>query len=256
MHLITRRTRRSLVLVVASAIGCAVAMPAAALADAWSYTSGPLEAAASTNAYLSVENDTQTMQTVNLGIFGGGDAGVAIAAGQTFTWRSNCPTAGGCLGSAVVQGSTPDLVPSFYYTPLGADQPTNVPAGGFAFSGPDGDLADYLNAGLSNNTQALASLETSAANEQTLLSTTQGQISGIVGSVQSVQSTLGGTDDQLGTVRSGLTTAIRSVSTEQQVAKLDSHVQALTKQVSALTALLTATSKKSSKPSRPKPHAG
>jgi hypothetical protein len=253
MHLITRRMPRTVVLVVASAIGCAVAMPAAALADVWSYTSGPLEAAVSTNAYLSVENATQTTQTVNLGIFAGGDAGVAIAAGQTFTWRSNCPTTGGCLGPAIVEGSTPDLVPSFYYTPLGADQPTNVPAGGFAFSGPDGELGDYLSAGLSNNVEALASLQTSAANEQTLLSTTQGQVSGIVGSMQSVQATLSGTTDELGTVRSGLTTAIRSVSTQQQIAKLDSHVEALTKQVSELTALLAPKSKKKkSKPARQK----
>jgi hypothetical protein len=240
MHVISRRTLRIVALVVASAI----AMPAAALADVWSYTSGPLEAADNTNAFLSVENATQTTQTVNLGIFAGGNAGVAIAAGQTFTWKSDCPTTGGCLGPAVVQGSTPDLVPSFYYTALGATQPTNLSAGGFALSGPVGYLGDYLSAGLSANAGALASLEASAANQQTLLSTTQGQVSGIGGSVQSVQSTLNGTNNELGAVQSGLTTAIQSISAQQQIAKLGSHVQALTKQVSELTALLTPKSKK------------
>jgi len=216
----------------------------------WSYTTGPLEAAYNTHAYLSVENDTNSPQTVNLGIFGGGDAGVAIDAGQTFTWKSNCSTSGGCLGPAIVQGSTPDLVPSFLYTPLGATDATNVPAGGFVFSGPEGYLGDYLSAGVSANAGAFTSLETSAAGEQTLLSATQGQVSGIVGSVQSVQSTLNGTNDEIGTVRSGLSTAIQSVSTQEQIATLDSHVEALTKQVSELTALITREAKKK----KVKPH--
>jgi hypothetical protein len=265
------RTPTIVTLIVASAMAWAAATPAAALADSWSYTTGSLEAAYNTNAYLSIENDSATTQVVELGIFGGGNAGVQIATGHTFTWKSDCTTTGGCLGAAVVLGSSPDLAPSFYYTPLGASNPTNVPAGGFAFSGPVGSLGDYVSADLSANTAALTSLTNSAAKQQTLLSTTEGEVSGILGSVQSVQSTVNGTNSELSTTQgqvSGILGAVQSVqstvngtngelgtvqsglqsdSTQQQIAKLDSSVQALTKQVSALTSLLTPKSKKKKK---------